>query len=377
MSRLDYITPAGAAAQSPAQHQHTLRRKNRAHASGKIIFVRYFATEMMVDTELLEPSEELAYRRIFDRVLQTCDRLPDDDALLARLAKITVRSWAQIKAKLLELGMIIAKAGRITIARCQQLIREARQAVAQKQRAGKASAAARATKRAFSAPNSAAAKSLQPVEPALNFNAVATNHESGLTIQIDPPDGGSLPLSPPPGDFARSAARATAVDTLVGEQEEAASAGEAMHGQQPSPPPPTLEAAFEAFTGRYPSVVNLRATRAALAEALRNTPFEEIDAGIDPHRAWLAQPGNNTQAKNSARWLREEGWRDRRYFRPPDPAAANVVHLPIRADVGNQQIEILMPLPGGRPPYESRSQRRSRELAEHQAERRAAFGLAG
>jgi hypothetical protein len=95
------------------------RRLNRAAAKSKISHVWYSASEMIAETERLDQPEELAYRRIFDRVLLTGDALPDDDQLLARLTKAPAPAWAKIKARLLELGMIIVKAGRITISHPQ------------------------------------------------------------------------------------------------------------------------------------------------------------------------------------------------------------------------------------------------------------------
>jgi uncharacterized protein YdaU (DUF1376 family) len=313
------MAPARPAAQSSAQHQHTPCRRgrcrNRAAATPKIIFVRYYPSEMLVDTELLDRADELAYRRIFDRVLQTGDGLPDDDLYLARVVKASAGVWAKIKARLLELGMIIARAGRITIARCQALIAQAREGVAQRQRAGTASAAARARR-------SAIGKFRQPVEAELNFNGRSTSHESGVTNQIDPADAGSVPLSPPAGDFSRAAPPATPPHAI--EQDEPASDGNAS---PKGAPPADLAAAFAAFGAVYPHIVNERLTRSALASALLKAPFREIRSGAENYRAWLDQPGNTTPPMNSAKWLREEGWRDRRYVRAPDRADPNVVRL--------------------------------------------------
>lgn len=188
---------------------------------------------MLVDTELLDQPDELAYRRIFDRLLQTGGGLPDDDRLFARVAKASAAAWLKIKARLLELGMIIVKAGRITVARCQALIAQAREGVAQKQRAGKASAAARARR-------SAAEKSRQPVEAQFNFNGRSTSHESGVINQIDPADAGSDLLSPPARDFSR-ATPPPAFDRMA----------KARNAEPKGAPSADLEAAYQAFADVY------------------------------------------------------------------------------------------------------------------------------
>jgi uncharacterized protein YdaU (DUF1376 family) len=304
-----YLAPACPAAQSSPQHQRTSsRQRNRATAKSKIHFVKYYSTEMLVDTARLDQAEDFAYRCIFDWVLETGDGLHDDDRLLARLTKTPPPAWAEIKARLLELGMIIIKAGRITIARCQALLAQAHEGVAQKQRAGRASAAARARR-------SATGKS-QPVEGQFDFNGRSTTHDSELTTQLDPADAGSNPQSPPAGAFSGAAAPP---DFYARPKE--------GNTEPRGAPAADLEAAYQAFTAAYPHLVDANATRRALAEALRQAPIGEICAGAENYRAWLHQPGNTTAPMNSARWLRREGWRDSRDVRALEVSDPNVVPL--------------------------------------------------
>ena len=106
------------------------------------LFVSYCAKDFLDGTQLLDPWEELAYRRICDMIYATNDRLPDDDRKLAWMTKVG-RRWPAIKATLTggERPKLIVVDGRITNIRCQEALGTAAQSIAQKGRAGAASAA--------------------------------------------------------------------------------------------------------------------------------------------------------------------------------------------------------------------------------------------
>lgn len=106
------------------------------------LYVDYCAKDFLDGTQMLDPWEELAYRRICDMIYVTNDRLMDDDRKLAWATK-TGRRWPAIKATLTggdkpKLQLID---GRITNIRCQSALGRAAKKIAQKVGAGAASAA--------------------------------------------------------------------------------------------------------------------------------------------------------------------------------------------------------------------------------------------
>lgn len=105
----------------------------------KVLFVEWCAKEALEGTQLLEPMEELAYRRVLDFIYSTNDQLPDDDKRLARLTK-TGRQWKAIKQTLIAFGKIEVKNGFLTNKKCTSKIELAKKNIAQKKAAGEASA---------------------------------------------------------------------------------------------------------------------------------------------------------------------------------------------------------------------------------------------
>lgn len=106
------------------------------------LFIPYCAKDFLDGTQMLDPWEELAYRRICDMIYVTNDRLIDDDRKLAWATK-TGRRWPAIKAVLTggDKPKLQVVDGRITNIRCQSALGTAAKNIAQKVGAGKASAA--------------------------------------------------------------------------------------------------------------------------------------------------------------------------------------------------------------------------------------------
>lgn len=107
------------------------------------LFVSYCAKDFLDGTQMLDPWEELAYRRICDMIYATNDRLPDDDKKMAWATK-TGRRWPAIKAALTtgDKPKLLIEDGRITNARCQFALATAAKNLAQKKGAAEASVAA-------------------------------------------------------------------------------------------------------------------------------------------------------------------------------------------------------------------------------------------
>jgi hypothetical protein len=143
------------------------------------------------------------------------------------------------------------------------------------------------------------------------------------------PDGTSSPIVPPAHFVAASMAAEMPASLYDGvgrpAAEDAAAPGQPA-AQQPENPAPDPAAApaeanadFAAFCAAYPQIVDERATRKALAEALQKVLIGEILASAEAYVAWLALPRNATvPMMNSANWLRHERWRDQRRPWPPD-----------------------------------------------------------
>jgi uncharacterized protein YdaU (DUF1376 family) len=105
----------------------------------KPYYVDWDPGEALKGTEILEPLEELAYRRIIDLIYATNDALPDDEKRLARMTK-TGKSWKKIRLTLIELDKIQIVNGFIRNKKCTSELAAARQRIEQNSRAGKISA---------------------------------------------------------------------------------------------------------------------------------------------------------------------------------------------------------------------------------------------
>ena len=74
-------------------------------AKKKPIFVDWCADDALQGMEMLEPLEELAYRRLIDFIYSTNDQLIDDEARLSRMTK-TGKKWKAIRKILIDLKKI-------------------------------------------------------------------------------------------------------------------------------------------------------------------------------------------------------------------------------------------------------------------------------
>lgn len=106
------------------------------------IWVRWCAKDALDGMVMLSPVEECAYRRILDSIFVTGDKLADDDRAMAWITKAG-RQWKAVKKRLLDLGKITVESGFIRNKRASEACSESRSFVAQKVRAGNASAEAR------------------------------------------------------------------------------------------------------------------------------------------------------------------------------------------------------------------------------------------
>ncbi|MBL4761269.1 MAG: DUF1376 domain-containing protein [Gammaproteobacteria bacterium] len=104
-----------------------------------ILFVDWCASDVLKETQMLEPYEDLAYRIIMDFILSTNDNLPDDDRRLARLTK-TFRKWKGIKQTLIDFNLIELENGFIRHKKVTSKLQHARKFYEQKRGAGIASA---------------------------------------------------------------------------------------------------------------------------------------------------------------------------------------------------------------------------------------------
>ncbi len=103
------------------------------------LFIDWCPKDALDGTQILEPMEELAYRRILDLIYVTDDTLTDDDSRLGWMTKAG-RKWPAIRKRLLEAGKLEARDGRISHPRCRKVLARTHRRMAQKKRAGRAGA---------------------------------------------------------------------------------------------------------------------------------------------------------------------------------------------------------------------------------------------
>jgi uncharacterized protein YdaU (DUF1376 family) len=104
-----------------------------------ILFTSYCAKDVLHDCLLLDARERLAYLSIYNLILASGNRLPDDDKSLARLT-MAGRRFPRIKEKLIAEGLIVLRDGFVTNPRCDEAIARSEHNLAQKIDAGLASA---------------------------------------------------------------------------------------------------------------------------------------------------------------------------------------------------------------------------------------------
>jgi len=152
-------------------------------------WVRWRPKDALDGMAPLSPLEELAYRRILDLIFTSNDRLLDDDRALAWMTK-TLRSWAKVKARLIELGKIMVEGGYIRNQRATEACIESRSFIAQKSAAGQCSAEKRkALRNKQTTPTDVATPDDTDVgtdEPTnYNYNKIQTSSDAGASEQAE------------------------------------------------------------------------------------------------------------------------------------------------------------------------------------------------
>src|ERR1700735_1552125 len=110
-----------------------------AMKDGQMISIPWVSKDALDGMLVLDPMEELAYRRILDLIYVTEDNLPDDDKKLAWMTK-TGRQWKRIKASLIAIGKITVSDHKICNTKCTDTIQKTRKRIEQRKNAGKVSA---------------------------------------------------------------------------------------------------------------------------------------------------------------------------------------------------------------------------------------------
>ena len=109
----------------------------------KVLFIEWGAHDALGGTLQMEPLAELAYRRIIDMIYATDDNLIDDDKVMAYSTK-TGNKWKAIKKSLInDHHKIYIENGYIRNNKCAEKLEKSWKNIAQKTKAGKASAEAR------------------------------------------------------------------------------------------------------------------------------------------------------------------------------------------------------------------------------------------
>jgi len=105
----------------------------------KPLYVDWWPEDALKGMDILEPMEELAYRRILDLIYATNDQLMDDPKRMMRMTK-TGKKWTAIRKTLIELGKIYVENGFIKNEKCTKHLIAARTRIEQNALAGKISA---------------------------------------------------------------------------------------------------------------------------------------------------------------------------------------------------------------------------------------------
>src|SRR6185312_13258267 len=159
------------------------------------IWVRWYAKDALDGTQMLSPTEELAYRRVLDMIYATGNQLLDDDRALAWATKAG-RQWSKVKAKLIQLGKLSVEGGMLRNKRATHECSESSDFIAQRSKAGAASSEAR---KALKTGKTHATAVGAPVDTAVP-TGVPTNHstpqeetESPSPLTDSVPDGDAAP----------------------------------------------------------------------------------------------------------------------------------------------------------------------------------------
>lgn len=104
--------------------------------------IDWFPKDALEGMQLLEPWEELAYRRILDLLYVSGGEVEDDAVRLARFTK-TGKRWPKIRQSLLDMGKLQARNGALLNPKATEVLKGVEKARNQRSGAGKASAARR------------------------------------------------------------------------------------------------------------------------------------------------------------------------------------------------------------------------------------------
>jgi uncharacterized protein YdaU (DUF1376 family) len=161
------------------------------------LFIPYCAKDFLNGTELLDVWEEVAYRRIADKIYDTCDQLPDNDRSLAIFTK-TGRRWPQVKASLIASGKIEVIDGRISNRRCRDILDQTALKISKKSDAGKASVEARKSLKSHK-PASTGVQTERPTEGQQTGNE-PFNHLTSESLNQGSEEGKERTLFGPAGN---------------------------------------------------------------------------------------------------------------------------------------------------------------------------------
>jgi len=105
----------------------------------KVLFVDWWADDVLGGTQNMDAMTELAYRRIIDLIYSTNDNLLDNSAM--QYSTKTGSKWKKIREELINVyGKITIENGYIRNRKCTEKIEKARKNIVQKSMAGRASA---------------------------------------------------------------------------------------------------------------------------------------------------------------------------------------------------------------------------------------------
>ena len=152
--------------------------------AGKPVIVNYSASDFLGGTILLDPWEELAFRRLCDLIYITGGDVPDDKGL-ATFTK-TGKRWPKIRRRLIELNKIEVRNDRLSQGRCRDELGAAEHRMLAASKAGRASVERR---NALKGHDTASTTVATAVERTLKnrtnaeTNDRSTNHDPRTTIE--------------------------------------------------------------------------------------------------------------------------------------------------------------------------------------------------
>ena len=167
-----------------------------------IVYVRYYPNTMLSCGGQLSVLAEFAHRRMCDALWARNESLPNQDAWLARLCRVTPRVWQGLKRELVTHGWCVRRNGwthpeALAVLRCAQEVhasasahgRRAAQARWEKC-PGNARASDTGTARASDAGSAPASDTGMPNSKAVSTEAVRTSHKTSERSEFKAQDAG-------------------------------------------------------------------------------------------------------------------------------------------------------------------------------------------